>query len=154
MKLFQELINDALQNVDELFPWDLTEELESGINPILLDIREPYEYDCMHIKGSINVPRGILESACEYDYEETIPQLVAARNQGVIAICRSGNRSILATNTMQLMGFKNVRSLKTGLRGWNDYELPLIDIKGNTVDLDVADQYFLPKLKDSQLKPE
>jgi len=154
MKLFQALINDALQNVNELFPWNLTEELESGINPLLLDIREPYEYDSMHIEGSINVPRGILEPACEYDYEETIPQLATARNQNIIAICRSGNRSILATNTMQLMGFKSVRSLKTGLRGWNDYERPLVDIKGNTVDLDVADQYFLPRLKENQRKSE
>ena len=43
------------------------------IQPMLLDVREPYEFDAMHIPNSVNVPRGILESACEWDFEETIP---------------------------------------------------------------------------------
>ena len=54
-------------------PWDLEEELEGGTTPLILDFREPYEFDCMQIVGSSNVPRGVLESACEWDYEETIP---------------------------------------------------------------------------------
>ena len=34
---------------------------------------------------------------------------------------------------MQLMGYLNVHSLKTGLRGWNDYELPMVDIQDSLV---------------------
>src|SRR5512143_2848619 len=127
MKRFQDLINDCLPQVGEVLPWDLREMMDSGLALTLLDIREPYEFETMHIQGSINVPRGILETACEYGYEETLPELVEARERDIVVICRSGNRSVLAAFTMQLMGYRRVVSLKTGLRGWNDYEQPLID---------------------------
>ena len=51
------------------FPWDLIEEIDQGTNPLLLDIRCPREYEGAHIAGSLNVPRGILEVACDYGYE-------------------------------------------------------------------------------------
>ena len=58
----------------------------------------------MHIKDSINVPRGILETACEYNFEETVPELVKARDKEIILVCRSGNRSVFAAEVMQQMG--------------------------------------------------
>lgn len=149
MKRFTDLIAACLTKVNELFPWDLSEQLEKEQPPLLIDVREPYEFDALHIKGSINVPRGILETACEYDYEETVPVLAAARNREVIVICRSGNRSVLAAHTLQKMGFKNVSSLKTGVRGWNDFEQPLTDHNGNSVDIDSADI-----LLESQIRPD
>ena len=94
MKTFNELIADSLKNVDEIFPCDLEEKLESDNKPILLDVREPYEFEAMHIKGALNVPRGILETACEYDYEDTVPELVEARDKEIVVICRSGNRPL------------------------------------------------------------
>lgn len=154
MKRFFELIAECLEQVDELMPWDLMERLESLPDLLLLDVREPYEFEAMHIQGSMNVPRGILESACEYDYEETVPELVEARDRDIVVICRSGNRSVLAAYTMQLMGYGHVQSLKTGLRGWNDYEQPLVDIKGNRVTLEQADEYFFPHLTSTQVNPK
>ena len=125
-------------------------------NPDLLvvDVREPYEYDAMHIEGSLSAPRGILESACEWDYEETIPELVKARDREVVVVCRSGYRSVLSAFSMKMLGFKSVVSLKTGLRGWNDFEQPMIDKDGNPVDIDDADEYFTPKLREDQLSPK
>ena len=79
VKSFEELVNDCLDEVEELFPWDLEELLQNDPGILILDIREPYEFDAMHIRNSVNVPRGVLESACEYDYEETVPELVEAR---------------------------------------------------------------------------
>ncbi|HQU01953.1 MAG TPA: lytic murein transglycosylase, partial [Acetobacteraceae bacterium] len=79
----------------------------------------------MRIAGSVNIPRGILESACEYGYEETVPELVTAREREIVVICRSGFRSVLSAFNMQLLGYTKVCSLKTGLRGWNDFEQPL-----------------------------
>lgn len=152
MKTFQQIVAEALQGVNEIMPWDLEEKLGEDNPPLLIDIREPYEFDAMHIKGSINVPRGILETACEYNYEETIPELAEARAQEVIVICRSGNRSVLACNVMQMLGYRNVISLKTGLRGWNDYEQPLVDASENTVDIDDADEYFTTHLRPEQEK--
>lgn len=148
---FEQLVNEALQRIEELFPWDLEEELKSSsTGPLLVDVREPYEFEAMHIKGSINVPRGVLEAACEYDYEETVPELAAARDRDIVVICRSGRRSALAADVMQKLGYKNVKSLKTGLRGWSDYEQELVDRDGQVVDDDTAIDYFMPKLRPEQ----
>ena len=68
-------------------------------------------------------------------------------------ICRSGNRSVLAAYTMQLMGYENVKSLKTGLKGWTDYEQPLVDNNNSDVDIDDADEYFASKVKPEQMRP-
>ncbi|MCW8835875.1 MAG: rhodanese-like domain-containing protein [Rhodospirillales bacterium] len=150
-KTFKDLVADVASNVTEIFPWDMVEELKSGTSPLLLDVRCPTEFERMHISGSLNVPRGILETACEYGYEETVPELVEARNDRIIVICRSGNRSVLAAHTMQLMGYRNVASLKLGLRGWNDDEQTLHDINGNRVEFERADDYFFPKLTPEQM---
>jgi rhodanese-related sulfurtransferase len=152
-KNFQELINDCLDTVDEIFPWDLQNSMETEQTPLLLDIREPYEFETLHIKGAINVPRGILESACDYGYDDTKPELVSAREQDIIVICRSGLRSVLAAHTMQLMGYQSVKSLKTGVKGWNDFELPLHNAHGQMIDIDDADEILMPKIKPEQMPP-
>ncbi|HDK38397.1 MAG TPA: rhodanese-like domain-containing protein [Thiolapillus brandeum] len=154
MKRFLELVKDCLQDVKEHMPWDLEERLQENPDILLVDVREPYEYEAMHIEGSLLVPRGILESACEWDYEETEPELVRARDREVVVVCRSGQRSVLAAHSLQVLGFKNVASLETGIRGWKDYDLPLVDGQGNPVDLDDADEYFTPRLREDQLRPK
>ena len=153
MKTYQQLIEACLESVEEIFPWDLEEKLNSSEKPLLLDIREPEEFAAMHIENSINVPRGILEQSCEWDFEETVPELVNSRDKEIVVVCRSGNRSVLAAYTMQQMGYKNVLSLKTGLRGWNDYEQPLVIKENQSVDIDDADEYFTSKVREDQLKP-
>ena len=154
MKKFIDLVAESAKNVTEIFPWDLEERFKENPSLLLLDIREPYEYEAMHIKNSINVPRGVLETACEYDYEETVAALVEARNKEIIVACRSGNRSIFACEVMQKMGYQNVVSLKTGLRGWSDYEQPLFDKEGNEIDEDDAIDYFTSKLREDQMAPK
>ncbi len=150
MKTFMQIVEATAKTITEIMPWDLEEKLESDSLPMLIDIREPYEYDAMHIKDSLLVPRGILETACEFNYEETIPELADARDQEIIVICRSGNRSVLAAARMQELGYNNVASLKTGLRGWNDYEQALVDNNNKTVDIDSADDYFRSVLRPEQ----
>ena len=150
MKL-DDLVAQALEHIEELFPWDLQEFLQQNPDTLLLDVREPDEFRTMHIRNSINVPRGILESACEYDYEDTVPALVEARNKDIVVICRSGKRSALAADTMRLLGYSRARSLKTGLRGWSDYELELINNDGRVIHEDEADDYFTPRLRPEQL---
>lgn len=154
MKRFLELIKDCLTDVCEIMPWDLEERLAANPDLMMVDVREPYEFDTMHIPNSINVPRGILESACEWDFEETVPELVQAREREIVVVCRSGYRSVLAAHSMQVLGYASVCSLRTGLRGWNEYEQPLVDCDGEPVELDDADDYFTPKLRQEQLKPK
>jgi len=153
MKTFTQLIEAARASVKELLPWDLTERMQEH-EILIVDIREPYEYDAMHIRDSLNVPRGILETACEYDFEETVPELVQARQREVVLVCRSGNRSIFAAEVMQQMGYQTVYSLKSGLRGWNDFEQELVDKDNLPVAIDDADDYFAAKVRPDQRRPD
>ena len=155
MKRFTDLVTETLATITEEFPWDIEEKMnDSEQRPLILDIREPDEFSAMHIQDSLHVPRGILESACEYGYEETVRELAESRDRAVVVACRSGNRSALAAFTMQLLGYQQVSSMKTGLRGWNDYELPLVDATGHKVPVDVADEFFTTRLRPDQMAPE
>lgn len=154
MKRLQDLIDEALQHVPEIMPWDLPERLQSRPSPLLLDVREPDEYAAMHIDGSILVPRGVLESACEWGFDDTVPELAAGRERPIIVVCRSGKRSALAGRTLQLLGFADVTSLKLGLRGWNDDGQPLVDADGNEVDPDTADDFFRSQVSEAQMGPQ
>ena len=154
MKRYMELVAECAEHVRELFPWDVVERREANPDLLLLDVREPYEYDEFRIEGSMNVPRGILETACEYDFEETVPELVEAREREVVVVCRSGYRSILAAYVMQQMGYTNVSSMKTGIRGWNDYEQPMVDKEDKEVDIDEADESLNAGPRPDQLDPK
>ncbi|HEY0666265.1 MAG TPA: rhodanese-like domain-containing protein [Gallionella sp.] len=153
MKRYDELVNEALARVKEIMPWDLSRLLAGGGKPLLLDVREPAEFAMLHIPGSINVPRGVLEQSCEWDYDETVPQLAAGRDREIVVLCRSGKRSVLAADVLQQMGYTSVVSLKTGIRGWNDFEQPMENGTGEPVDADTGDELLASRLRPEQRKP-
>ena len=154
MKHYDDLVEEALARVKEIMPWDLSRALAAGSKPVLLDVREPAEFDLLRIPGSINVPRGVLEQSCEWDYDETVPELAARRDQEIVVICRSGKRSVLAADVLLQMGFSNVVSLKTGVRGWSDYEQPMTNGEGEELDADDGDELLAPRVRPDQRKPK
>ena len=153
MKRYADMLADALQRVREIAPWDLREQLGRERPPLVLDVREPSEFALARIPGSINVPRGVLEQACEWDFEETVPELAGRRDRPTVVVCRSGNRSVLAADVMQQMGFADVVSLKTGVRGWNDFEQPLQVDDGRSVSADDAEHRLAPNVRPQQRRP-
>jgi len=146
MKRYVDFLADALRRVREIHPWDLNRQLMRDQPPLVLDVREPVEFALLRIPGSINVPRGVLEQACEWDFEETVPKLASRQVASIVVVCRSGNRSILAADVMQQMGFADVASLKTGVRGWNDFEQPLVGGDGRVLDPNDAERLLAPKV--------
>jgi rhodanese-related sulfurtransferase len=154
MDQYQQLVESALKTVDEIFPWDLEEEIKVASGLILLDIREAHEFEMMHIRNSLHIPRGLLEGACVWNYDDTVPELAKARDQNIVIICRSGNRSALAAQTMKKMGFKNVRSLKMGIKGWNDNDIEMINDNQDIIDIDEADKWLNKAVSKEKLSPE
>nr|CAA6828753.1 MAG: Sulfurtransferase [uncultured Thiotrichaceae bacterium] len=150
-KSYKTLVETLLPQIKEIFPWDLDDMLSANPDIMIVDIREPDEFAQGSIKHAILIPRGILEGACDWGYSDTVPELVRSRDKPVILACRSGNRSALAAYTLQLMGYQDVYSLKTGVRGWNDYELPLYDLQGNQVDIDQAEENLSPPVSAEQM---
>jgi rhodanese-related sulfurtransferase len=153
VKRYDDLVAEALLRVPEILPWDLSELLGGAGEPVLLDVREPAEFSVARIAGSINVPRGVLEQSCEWDYDETVPMLAAGRELDIVLVCRSGKRSALAAAVLLDMGFNRVRSLRTGLRGWNDFDRPLVDQLGRPLDGDAVEAMLAPKPRADQLSP-
>lgn len=154
MKRYSELVADALTRVKEIQPWDLSKQLAAVSKPVLLDVRETAEFAALHIPGAINVPRGILEQSCEWDFDETLPLLAAGRGLDIVVICRSGYRSALVADVMRQMGYTSVVSLKSGVRGWNDFDQPLMDAAGKPVDGDTAEEMLGPHLRPQQRNPK
>lgn len=152
-KTYRQLAAEAAAQITEIMPWDVEAYLGAHPDTLLLDIREREEFDKAHIAGSLNVPRGILEAAAEWDYPETVAELVEARKRPVIVICRSGNRSALAALVLREIGFPVVRSLKLGVRGWNDADMPLNDGSSNLLDGDDAETRLEGELRPDQIDP-
>ena len=153
MKSYADLRAEARHRVREVMPWDLAASLGGADAPLVVDVREPAEFALAHIAAAINVPRGLLEAACDWGYDDTVPTLAGARGRAIVVVCRSGSRSLLAADVMQAMGFDDVASLQTGVRGWNDYEQPLVDASGRVVDADVAERGLAVRVRRDQLGP-
>jgi rhodanese-related sulfurtransferase len=151
---FANLVAAALPHIKQLMPWDVDAMRKATPDLLVVDIREPDEYAAGHIQGSLLVPRGILEASCDWGYSDTLPALVKARSQPVVLVCRSGNRTALAALTLQQMGYEQVFSMKTGVRGWNDYELPLVNMQGEQVDIDLAEETLSPPVLPAQMAPK
>jgi rhodanese-related sulfurtransferase len=90
---------------------ELKERLAKGETPIIIDVREDWEYREANIAGAQNIPLGALPQRLE-DLEDY-------KDQEVIVQCRSGARSATAKAFLQQQGFSNVRNLLGGIMAYN-----------------------------------
>ena len=119
-KTAKEMVVEATGQVESVSPKDAADEMASG-KVVLLDVREPVEWE-QHIKGSVQVPRGLLEFAADPQSPRHKAELDPAAR--VVVYCRSGTRGALATFTLKTLGFENVANLAGGLSAWTDAGLP------------------------------
>lgn len=75
---------------------------------VLLDIRNPQEYDNEHIQGSINIPLNKLPKKIQ-----TLP-----KDKTIICVCRSGSRSREAVHILHAAGYEDVINLMGGIMAW------------------------------------
>jgi rhodanese-related sulfurtransferase len=80
-------------------------------------VREPDEYAAGRIPGARNLPRGFLEVRADLDHPKRDAWL-ADRQRPLVLYCGGGNRSALAAQTLQEMGFARVVSMAEGWSGW------------------------------------
>ena len=81
---------------------------------MVLDVRQPDEYAESHVKGSTLIPLDQL--ALRFD---ELP-----KDQEIMVICRSGNRSGIATGLLQRAGFK-ASNVKGSMLAWQKHTLPV-----------------------------
>jgi sulfur-carrier protein adenylyltransferase/sulfurtransferase len=106
-----DLIEEAKQRIKQVTPSEAMQMSAKDPSIVYLDCREPAEWNLGHIPGAVFIPRGDLES----HVEAKIP-----RDTKIIIYCARGNRSALAADTMQQMGYEDVASMSQGIIGWVD----------------------------------
>ena len=100
-----------------MLPEELKKRLDAGEKPVLLDVREPWEFSICKIEGSVNISMS--------EPEKLINELNA--NDEIIAICHHGMRSFQVCNYLENNGFNKVLNLDGGIDSW-----------AKTIDTDMA----------------
>jgi len=116
-KSYQDFVREAQTRVRQLSAEDLLRRVQRAEQVILLDVREPDEYQRGHLPGAILIPRGVLEGQA--------PQLLRDPSAEIVVYCASGMRSTLAADTLQQMGYENLQSLAGGFRDWSQIGGPV-----------------------------
>jgi len=103
----------GLKGTETLAEFDITARqlranIDSGKRPVLLDVREPYEYSLCHLESSTLIP-----------VEELDARLGELKRDGEIVVyCHVGIRSASAVKLLRQAGFANVRNLQGGIDEW------------------------------------
>ena len=92
-------------------------QLMNHKSALVLDVRSDEEYKAGHILNSMHLPLGKIS--------ERIGELEKYKEQPVILVCRSGNRSTAACATLGKSGFGQVYNLSGGIIAWQKANLPL-----------------------------
>jgi rhodanese-related sulfurtransferase len=118
-----DFVKEAKQNIENLTPLQVQEELSSG-NATLIDIRESEELaQNGKIANAVHAPRGMIEFYADPSLPYHKPEF--DKDKRIILQCASGGRSALATQTLKEMGYKNIAHLDGGLKAWKEAGLPL-----------------------------
>ena len=113
MPTSRELLAQAKAHITEIDGVEAQSRLGQAV---VLDVREPDEYEQGAIPGAVHIPRGHLEG----QVEGKIPD----KSQPVIVHCASGFRSAFATKTLRDLGYENAVNLAGGFNRWKDEGRP------------------------------
>lgn len=93
---------------------------------LLIDIREPAEFQKGHIPGALHLPRGLLEFEIHGLVQRSLTSdNTAPEDQAILLYCGTGGRSALAAETLGNLGYRNVKSMDGGIVAWAQARLPL-----------------------------
>jgi len=114
MATFRDLLSSAKSEIVEISTDEAAERIAAG--HLVLDVREPDEYEEGALEGVIHIPRGHLEAQIE--------NRIADKSLPVVIYCAGGVRSAFAAKTMQELGYEQVASMDGGFGRWKDEGRP------------------------------
>ncbi|MEM9568496.1 MAG: molybdopterin-synthase adenylyltransferase MoeB [Cyanobacteria bacterium P01_E01_bin.34] len=106
--------------IPELDVSDLKERMDGGKDFVLIDVRNPHEYDICNIEGAELIPLSDIENG---DGIDRVRELT--NGSELIVHCKSGMRSMKALKALQSAGIKG-KNLKGGILAWGDAYDPTI----------------------------
>lgn len=123
-KSVNQLICDAKQRIENLSVNQVVAEVTAA-KALLIDIREAGELlQNGSIPGSVCAPRGMLEFYADLDSPDHNEEMHPSRR--TILYCANGDRSALAADTLQQLGYTNVAHLEGGLAAWQEAGQPTV----------------------------
>jgi len=108
---FLAIVDSIRDRVIEITPAEVQELLRTG-GAKVVDVREDREWAAGHVAGAVHLGKGVIER----DIEVAVPDPATP----VVLYCGGGYRSALAADSLQRMGYTNVRSMAGGWRGWSE----------------------------------
>lgn len=117
MSRYMQLVEEIRARVREVSVGEIHDRIERGDRFYLLDVREQSEWARGHIPGANWLGKGVIER----DVERAIPD----PGEEIVLYCGGGQRSVLAADALQRMGYTNVSSMAGGIGGWFQAGLPL-----------------------------
>ena len=111
MATFRDLLAQAKSHITEIDTAQAQEKIEGG-GVLVLDVREPDEFEQGALPEVLHIPRGHLEAQIEGRATD--------RDQAIVVYCAGGVRSAFAARTLQELGYTNVFSMAGGFGKWKD----------------------------------
>src|SRR5690606_34958370 len=99
------------KHMDEITVQELKAKMDNNENFVLVDVREPYEYEEANI-GGILIPLG--------EIPEHLDEFDEWQDKEIVLMCRSGKRSGQALQYLQSEGFNNLYNLEGGILAWQE----------------------------------
>ena len=100
--------HDEQNEQDSISPEELSRRMREGEHIVLVDVREPQEWEICRIEGSRLIPLN--------DIPTRVSELSTADE--IVLYCKVGQRSAYALNFMKDIGFRKVKNLKGGINAW------------------------------------
>ena len=117
-KTLADFVNEARTRIREISIGEFDEMIENHDDLLIVDVRESEEFHRGHIPGALLIPRGTLESTTDGGGKPGAGALREARGKTIVLYSTNGERSALATDTLQQMGFAKVYNLAGGIDRW------------------------------------
>jgi molybdopterin/thiamine biosynthesis adenylyltransferase/rhodanese-related sulfurtransferase len=111
MPSFRDLLRDTKARIREIDTAGAAEEIARP-GTVVLDVREPDEYEQGALPGALHIPRGHLESQVEGK--------IVDHDAHVVVYCAGGTRSAFAADTLTQLGYRDVTSMAGGFNKWKD----------------------------------
>ena len=111
MASFRDLLTSTKASIREVTTAE-ADDLRKAEGAVVLDVREPDEYEQGAIPGSMHIPRGTLET--------NIEMRVPDHGTSLVVICAGGTRSAFAAKTLNELGYDDVVSVMGGFNQWKD----------------------------------
>ena len=115
MASFRDLLASARASISEISTEEAQSKIDAG-GVVVLDVREPDEFDQGALVNVVHIPRGHLEAQIE--------SRITDKTAPVVVYCAGGVRSAFAAQTLALLGYQNVFSMDGGFGRWKDEGRP------------------------------